>query len=132
MPRSLRELPPGERVLVLGASGVVGTIAVQAAKLLGAGEVVAAARDEAGLAKARERGADVTVRIGAEIRQLPEHTIDRRQVSTMDRFSLLAVIAAHDAALRILPRRHHLTGQLALMLLMVGYTFTGLYLLFGG
>ena len=45
---------------------------------------------------------------------------------------LLAVIAAHDAALRILPRRHHLTGQLALMLLMVGYTFTGLWLLFGG
>ncbi|MFT3899277.1 MAG: hypothetical protein QM728_03405 [Gordonia sp. (in: high G+C Gram-positive bacteria)] len=45
---------------------------------------------------------------------------------------LLAVVSAHDAALRILPRRHHLTGQLALMLLMVGYTFTGLWLLFGG
>nr|WP_161927606.1 hypothetical protein [Gordonia crocea] len=45
---------------------------------------------------------------------------------------LLAVVAAHDAALRILPRRRHLTGQLALMLLMVGYTFTGLWLLFGG
>ncbi|MFT4201265.1 hypothetical protein [Gordonia sp. (in: high G+C Gram-positive bacteria)] len=45
---------------------------------------------------------------------------------------LLAVVAAHDAALRILPKRHHLTGQLALMLLMVGYTFTGLWLLFGG
>ncbi|MFW0791251.1 hypothetical protein [Gordonia sp. CPCC 205333] len=44
---------------------------------------------------------------------------------------ILAVIAAHDAALRALPRRHQLTGQLALMLLMVGYTFTGLYLLFG-
>lgn len=67
LPLSWRaELQPGERVLVLGASGVVGTIAVQAAKLLGAGEVVAAARDGAGLAKARERGADVTVRIGAE------------------------------------------------------------------
>ena len=25
-----------------------------------------------------------------------------------------------------------LTGQLAMMLVMVGYTFTGLYLLFGG
>ncbi|QKT09045.1 hypothetical protein HUN08_04290 [Gordonia sp. X0973] len=45
---------------------------------------------------------------------------------------LLAVVSAHDASLRILPRRHHLTGQLALMLLMVGYTFGGLYLLFGG
>ncbi|MFT3662189.1 MAG: hypothetical protein QM809_12585 [Gordonia sp. (in: high G+C Gram-positive bacteria)] len=45
---------------------------------------------------------------------------------------LLAVVSAHDAALRILPRRHQLTGQLALMLMMVGYTFAGLYLLFGG
>ncbi|AKS31316.1 hypothetical protein [Mycolicibacterium goodii] len=42
------------------------------------------------------------------------------------------VIAAHDRALRLLPDRHQLTGQLAMMLVMVGYTFTGLYLLFGG
>jgi hypothetical protein len=42
------------------------------------------------------------------------------------------VIAAHDRALRLLPKRHQLTGQLAMMLVMVGYTFTGLYLLFGG
>ncbi|MFT4087879.1 MAG: hypothetical protein QM658_12170, partial [Gordonia sp. (in: high G+C Gram-positive bacteria)] len=40
---------------------------------------------------------------------------------------LLAVVSAHDAALRILPKRHQLTGQLALMLMMVGYTFAGLY-----
>jgi hypothetical protein len=45
---------------------------------------------------------------------------------------IAAVIAAHDKALRILPQRHQLTGQLAMMLVMVGYTFTGLYLLFGG
>ncbi|MEU0496976.1 hypothetical protein [Mycobacterium sp. NPDC006124] len=42
------------------------------------------------------------------------------------------VIAAHDRALHLLPRRHQVTGQLAMMLVMVGYTFTGLYLLFGG
>jgi hypothetical protein len=30
------------------------------------------------------------------------------------------------------PAGHQLTGQLAMMLVMVGYTFTGLYLLFGG
>lgn len=42
------------------------------------------------------------------------------------------VVAAHDRALQILPERHQLTGQLAMMLVMVGYTFTGLYLLFGG
>lgn len=42
------------------------------------------------------------------------------------------VVAAHDRALRVLPSGHQLTGQLAMMLVMVGYTFTGLYLLFGG
>ena len=45
---------------------------------------------------------------------------------------MAGVVAAHDAALRLLPKRHQLTGQLAMMLVMVGYTFTGLYLLFGG
>ncbi|HLS76987.1 MAG TPA: hypothetical protein VK083_09385 [Nocardia sp.] len=43
---------------------------------------------------------------------------------------ILGVTAAHDRCLRLLPPRHRLTGQLALMLVMVGYTFTGLYLLF--
>jgi NADPH:quinone reductase-like Zn-dependent oxidoreductase len=56
-------LGEGESVLVLGASGVVGQIAIQAAKLLGAGRVVAAARSDEGLALARELGADATVRI---------------------------------------------------------------------
>src|SRR6185312_5999851 len=45
---------------------------------------------------------------------------------------IVAVIAAHDKALRLLPAGHQLTGQLSMMLVMVGYTFTGLYLLFGG
>jgi len=45
---------------------------------------------------------------------------------------IAGVIAAHDRALRLLPKAHQLTGQLAMMLAMVGYTFTGLYLLFGG
>jgi hypothetical protein len=43
-----------------------------------------------------------------------------------------AVVAAHDRAIRVLPQGHQLTGQLAMMLVMVGYTFLGLYLLFGG
>ncbi|MBF6416161.1 hypothetical protein [Nocardia cyriacigeorgica] len=43
---------------------------------------------------------------------------------------ILGVAAAHDRCLRLLPPRHRLTGQLALMLVMVGFTFTGLYLLF--
>jgi hypothetical protein len=43
---------------------------------------------------------------------------------------IVAVIAAHDKALRLLPAGHQLTGQLTMMLVMVSYTFTGLYLLF--
>lgn len=59
-------LQPGETVLVLGATGVVGQIAVQAARLLGAGRVVAAGRDAAMLAHAAERlGADETVDLRA-------------------------------------------------------------------
>jgi hypothetical protein len=42
------------------------------------------------------------------------------------------VVAAHDAAIRLLPKGHQITGQLTMMLTMVAYTFTGLYLLFGG
>jgi NADPH2:quinone reductase len=55
------ELKPGEHVLVLGASGVVGQIAVQMARHAGAGRVVAAARSQAGLERARELGADACV-----------------------------------------------------------------------
>jgi NADPH:quinone reductase-like Zn-dependent oxidoreductase len=55
------QLQPGETVLVLGASGVLGSIAVQVARLIGAGRVIAAARDDRGLAQAEELGADATV-----------------------------------------------------------------------
>jgi NADPH2:quinone reductase len=58
-------LRSGETVLVLGAGGVVGSIAVQAARVLGAGRVVAASRDAAGLERARAHGADAIVQIGA-------------------------------------------------------------------
>jgi NADPH:quinone reductase-like Zn-dependent oxidoreductase len=54
-------LQPGETVLVLGAAGAVGSIAVQAAKVLGAGRVVAADRDPRRAERLRERGADATV-----------------------------------------------------------------------
>lgn len=43
-------LRAGERVLVLGATGMVGRLAVQLARVLGAGRVVAAARDTTSLA----------------------------------------------------------------------------------
>ncbi|OBH20208.1 zinc-binding alcohol dehydrogenase family protein [Mycolicibacter terrae] len=54
----------GESVLVLGATGIVGRIAVQAAKLLGAGRVVGAGRNPEALELVGELGADATVTLG--------------------------------------------------------------------
>lgn len=51
-------LAPGAAVLVLGATGGSGRLAVQVARLLGAGRVVAAGRDERRLAALRDLGAD--------------------------------------------------------------------------
>jgi NADPH:quinone reductase-like Zn-dependent oxidoreductase len=59
-------LEPGETVLVLGATGAVGNVAVQAARILGAGRVVAAARGGERLEHMRGRGADAVVDLEAE------------------------------------------------------------------
>ena len=54
---------PGDRVLVLGATGTVGLAAVQAARLKGAERIVAAGRRPEGLEAAKEAGADAVVRL---------------------------------------------------------------------
>jgi NADPH:quinone reductase-like Zn-dependent oxidoreductase len=51
-------LAAGSSVLILGASGTVGQVGVQAARLLGAGRVIAACRDAHGRARALDLGAD--------------------------------------------------------------------------
>ncbi len=43
---------------------------------------------------------------------------------------VVGVVAAHDRAVKLLPPRHQLTGQLPLLAAMVGFTVGGLYLLF--
>ena len=58
---------PGDRVLVLAASGAAGRIAVQGAKLCGAERVVAAGRDLRKLERARELGADETVALDGDL-----------------------------------------------------------------
>ncbi len=61
------DVGPDDRVLVLGASGAVGLVAVQAAKLRGA-HVIAAGRDRAKLERAAELGADEVV----TLEEIPE------------------------------------------------------------
>ena len=57
----------GETVLVLGATGAVGQAAAQAARLLGAGRVVAVGRNEAKLQALVDRGvADESVTLGSD------------------------------------------------------------------
>lgn len=56
-------LQPGERVLVLGAGGTVGQLAVGLARLLGAGRVVGVCRSETAERRARAAGADEVVRL---------------------------------------------------------------------
>jgi len=53
----------GETVLILGATGVTGQLAVQIAKLLGAKRVIGAGRNERALGKLPELGADTTIQL---------------------------------------------------------------------
>ncbi len=57
----------GAHVLVTGATGAVGVIAVQLAKLLGAGRVVAAGRNRERLERAVSLGADATVELDDDL-----------------------------------------------------------------
>ncbi len=58
-------LQAGETVLILGAGGSAGQLAVQSARILGAGRVVGAARGPE-LERASERGADAVVDLAAD------------------------------------------------------------------
>jgi hypothetical protein len=44
---------------------------------------------------------------------------------------IVGAIAAHDRAISLLPKKHHVTGQIGLLIVMIAFTSTGLYLLFG-
>ncbi|HTX46690.1 MAG TPA: zinc-binding alcohol dehydrogenase family protein [Solirubrobacteraceae bacterium] len=59
-------IEPGQSVLVLGATGNAGTMAVQVAKRLGAGHVVGAGRDADRLDALRSFGADEIVQLTAD------------------------------------------------------------------
>jgi NADPH:quinone reductase-like Zn-dependent oxidoreductase len=66
------KLARGENVLILGATGVTGKLAVKIAKLLGAARVVAAGRNLDALSKLHERGADATIRLDVPVQELSE------------------------------------------------------------
>src|SRR5690606_21696615 len=66
IPLEEARIQPGEGVLILGATGPLGQIALQVARVLGAGRVVAAARSATALQRLKDGGlADATVQLGA-------------------------------------------------------------------
>lgn len=65
-------LAKGENVLVLGATGITGTLAVKIAKLLGAGRVVAAGRNPQALDRLFQLGADAIIHLDAPPQELTE------------------------------------------------------------
>jgi NADPH:quinone reductase-like Zn-dependent oxidoreductase len=67
VPLEQARIQKGDNVLILGATGTLGQIALQLARHLGAGRVVGAARSPDALARLQERGiADAVVRLGGE------------------------------------------------------------------
>ena len=103
-------LQPGETVLVLGASGAVGSIAVQAARLLGAGRVVAADRPSPRL---HELGADAVVEVdgGEDLADRIREAAQGEVHVTIDMLWGAPAIAAMNAAARF--ARHVEVGSMA-------------------
>jgi len=66
------QLKRGETVLILGATGVAGKLAVQIAKHLGAGRVVAAGRNGKILRSLSDLGADATINLTLSDKELGE------------------------------------------------------------
>ena len=64
--RARATLQPGEGVLINGATGTTGQVAVQIARYLGAGRVVVTGRNAGALARLRELGADDTIDLTAD------------------------------------------------------------------
>jgi len=80
------KLASGETVLILGATGVAGKLALQIAKILGAGRVVAAGRNEQVLSTLQELGADATIRLDKVDQELIE---DFRREAGQKRFDVI-------------------------------------------
>jgi NADPH2:quinone reductase len=66
------KLARGENVLILGATGVTGKLAVKIARLLGAGRVVAAGRNQQALHALHDLGADATIPLALPATELSE------------------------------------------------------------
>lgn len=114
------KIKSGEVVLVNGATGATGTMAVQMAKYRGASFVIATGRNEAALAELRQHGADATINlrqaddlVKADLKRLyAEHPIDLVVDYLWDRPAELILAAIGETQLRG-PVRYVSIGQMA-------------------
>lgn len=70
------KLQAGETVLVNGATGTSGQLAVQIARLLGAGRIVATGRNRCALEEVQSLGADMVIQLGDHMDELQHHVAD--------------------------------------------------------
>ncbi len=78
------QLKPGETVLILGATGVAGKLAIQIAKILGANRVVAAGRNERVLKSLPDLGADATISLSLPDEELTAAFAREAQKGNLD------------------------------------------------
>src|SRR5687768_570387 len=103
------QLLPGERVLVLGGGGAVGQAAIGAAKVLGAGRVVAVARSPEAQERARLAGADEVLPLTGDVDHLTARFQDAVGGSVNVVIDPVFGIAA-SAAARVLAERGRLVN----------------------
>jgi NADPH:quinone reductase-like Zn-dependent oxidoreductase len=96
-------LQPGERVIVLGAGGTVGQLAVGLAQLLGAARVVGVCRSEGAADRAIAAGADVVVRLPADVDALSAQMRDALGDAADVVVDMIFGVAATAASLVLAP-----------------------------
>ena len=118
-----QKIEPGQSVLILGATGVTGKLAVQLARYFGAGRIVAAGRNQAALDQLPALGADATIHLGRPDDQVAAafaaHAGDRGYDVVVDYLwgrpteILLGSIEHHDIQLRTERTRLVQVGEMA-------------------
>lgn len=114
MPLRTHGFKAGDNILILGATGVAGRLAVQLARHSGAGHTVAAGRDAASLAELPGLGADATVDLNAGADELLERFRSEHAAHPFDLVLdfvwgrpaelLLQAFTGHDAAAPVTQR----------------------------
>jgi NADPH:quinone reductase-like Zn-dependent oxidoreductase len=114
------KLARGETVLILGATGVTGKLALQIAKLLGAARVVAAGRNEQVLSTLHEFGADAIIRINKPGQDLKDAFVSEAGESGFDVIVDYLWGAPTEALLAAITRKEFASVKSEIRLVQVG------------